>query len=194
MSLRNLQKHSNKLNIKTFEQYDYIIYTGQRVSGGVSILIRKDIPQNNININTQLQAIAVSVTLYKTVTICLLYIPPHDPINENELNNLIEQLPKPFIMMGDFNSHNIIWESKTTNRSFEKIINSDNSCLHNQNSQTHVNPSSASFSAIDLILSDPSIFTDYNWRVYKYPCSSDHYPIITENSTIKNSEPLIKPP
>ena len=98
--------------------------------------------------------------------------------------------------MGDFNSHNIIWGSKMTNKRgqiLEKIINSYNLCLHNQNSQTHLNPSSGSFSAIDLTLSDPSIFTDYNWRVYKDPFGSDHYPIIMENSTIKNSEPQIKP-
>ena len=68
----------------------------------LSILIRKYIPQNKININSHLQAIAVSATLHKTVTICSLYIPPHDHINENELNNLFEQLPKPFILMGDF--------------------------------------------------------------------------------------------
>ena len=162
------KKHSDKLNIKTFEQYDYMHNTGQRASGGVSILIRKDIPQNKISINTHLQAITVSATLHKTVTICSLYIPPHHPINENELNTLIQKLPKPFILMGDFNSHNIIWVSKTTNKRgqiLEKIINRNNLCLYNQNSQTHLNPSSGSFSAIDLTLSDPSIFTDYNWRV-----------------------------
>ena len=69
---------------KTFEQYDYIIDNELRASGGVSILIRKYIPQNKININTHLQAIAVLATLHKTVTICSLYIPPYDPINENE--------------------------------------------------------------------------------------------------------------
>ena len=51
----------------------------KRASGGVSILIRKDFPQNKININTHSQAIAVSATLYKTITICSQYIPPHDP-------------------------------------------------------------------------------------------------------------------
>ena len=81
------KKHSDRLNIKTFEQYDYIHDNAQRASGGVSILIRKDIPQNKISINTHLQAITVSATLHKTVNICSLYIPPHHPINENELNN-----------------------------------------------------------------------------------------------------------
>ena len=142
------QKRSDKLNLKTFEQYNYVNDTGQRASGGVLILIRKDIPQNKMNINTHLQATTVSASLHETITICSLYTLPLDPINENELNNLIEQLPKPFILMGDFNSHNIIWGSKMTNKRgqiLEKIINSNNLCLPNQNSQTHLNPSSGSF-------------------------------------------------
>ena len=41
---------------------------------------------------------------------------------------------------------------------------------------------------------DPSIFTDYNWRVYKDPCGSDHYLIIMENSTIKKFRTTNTPP
>ena len=65
--------------------------------------------------------------------------------------------------MGDFNSHNIIWGSRTTNKRgqiLENIINTNNLCPHNQKSQPHLNPSSGSFSAIDLTLSDPTILTD----------------------------------
>ena len=40
-----LKKHSDKQNIKTFEQYDYGDDTRQRASGGVSILIRKISPK-----------------------------------------------------------------------------------------------------------------------------------------------------
>ena len=76
--------------------YDYIHDTGLRALGGVSILIRKNIPQSKINICLQ----AVSATLHKAASICL-YIPSHDPINKKELNNL--KLPKPCILMGDFN-------------------------------------------------------------------------------------------
>ena len=70
----------------------------------------------------------------------------------------------------------------TRGQILEKLINCNDLCLHNQNSQTHLNPSSGSFSAIDLTLSEPSMFTDYNWRVYKDPCDSDH------------TEPQLKPP
>ena len=37
-------------------------------------------------------------------------------------------------------------------------------------SQTHLDPPLGAFSAIDLTFSDPSIFLDYNWRIYKGPC------------------------
>ena len=102
--------------MKNYEQYDYIHNSKQRALGEESILIRKNVPPSKIHINTCLQAIVVSATLHKTVSICSLYIPPHDPINKKELNNLIKQLSKPFILIGDFNSHNMIWESKTMNK------------------------------------------------------------------------------
>ena len=39
-----LKKSNDKTNMKNYEQYDYIHDTGLRASGGVSILIRKNIP------------------------------------------------------------------------------------------------------------------------------------------------------
>ena len=60
------RKSSYKLMIKNHEQCDYIHDTGLRTSGGISILIRKNVPQSKINIHTYLQAIVVSVTLHKT--------------------------------------------------------------------------------------------------------------------------------
>ena len=39
------KKSNDKTNMKNYEQYDYIHDTGLRASGGVSILIRKNIPK-----------------------------------------------------------------------------------------------------------------------------------------------------
>ena len=52
--------------MKNFE-HDYIHDTGVGALGGVSILIRKNVPQSKINTNTHLHEIAVSATLHKTV-------------------------------------------------------------------------------------------------------------------------------
>ena len=94
--------------------------------------------------------------------------------------------------MGDFNSHNILWGSKTTNKrgqTLEKIINNNNLCLHNRKAQTHLSSSSGTFSAIDLTLSDPATFIEYNWRVHEDSCGSDHFPIIIENTKPGKSDP-----
>ena len=101
-------------NLKTlnYEQYHYIHNTGHRANGGTSILVRNDIPQSQFPIKSKLQAVATKVMLHKTITICSVCIPPHEQINEIELKNLTKELTKPFILLGDFNSHSTLWGSR----------------------------------------------------------------------------------
>ena len=54
---------------------------------GMSILVRKDIPQQQISIDSKLQVIAVKTNLHKPVNIFSIYIPTHDPIHDkNKMN------------------------------------------------------------------------------------------------------------
>ena len=182
-----LQNNSN-LKTTNYEQYNYIHDAGSRANGGTSIFIRNNIPQSKLNIQTNLQAVAAQVTLHKTVTICSIYLPPHEPINNSELENLIKQLPSPFILLGDFNSHSTLWGSKQTNskgNKIEQMINNNNLCLLNQKKPTYINPANGTTSSIDLTMCDPSSFLDYTWTTYEDTCGSDHYPIIISynNST-----------
>ena len=85
-------KDKNQLNIKYFQSYNNLYKDGHRVSGSVSILVRKDIPPTD------------KTTRHKPVHICSIYIPLHDPINNRKLNKLIEQIPKPHILLGDLKS------------------------------------------------------------------------------------------
>ena len=63
--------------------------TRLRASGGVSILVRNNIPQSKINLNTKLQAIAVKATVHGEINVCSLYIPPDNAIDKSELNKLL---------------------------------------------------------------------------------------------------------
>ena len=109
---------------------------------------------------------------------CSLYIPLHDPINEKELN-ILQQQPTPYLLLGDFNRYYSISVLKTTNQpkkqNTENIISNNNLCLFNSKSQTHLDPSSATYAALDLTLSDPSIFLDFSRNVYGDTCRSDHF-------------------
>ena len=79
--------------------FNYICLDGQRASGGTSIMVKSSVPHSQFDLNTNLQAVAVNVTLSKKVTICSIYLPPSDTLSKNSLVNLIDQLPHPFMLV-----------------------------------------------------------------------------------------------
>ena len=79
--------------------YNHIYQSGDRASGGSSIVVNNCIPQSQIRLNTNIQAVAVKVTLHKTIHVCSIYLPPGDRFNIAELEHLIAQLP----------SHSLSW-------------------------------------------------------------------------------------
>ena len=127
-------KEKDTITIHNLTSYDYVNNNTDRASDGTSILIHNKIPQSRIQLDTNLQAAAASDTLQHTITIWSIYIPPHNQIIDTELDQLLQQLPGPFLLMGDFNSHNIVWGCKEINKKgkiLEKIINKNNLCLLN---------------------------------------------------------------
>ena len=84
--------------------------------------------------------------------------------DKNELKKLIDQLPRPLILLGDFNSHNTLWGCKDPNKKgkmLEKVINENDMCLLNNGAFTYVNPSNGNHSAIDLSICDPTAYMDF---------------------------------
>ena len=94
---------SNKINIKEYQKFNYIKDTDLQASRGTSILVRNDITQNQIDLKTDLQAIAVKAMLHRQINIGSVYIPPNKEINENKLQEIIRHFPVPFIILRDFN-------------------------------------------------------------------------------------------
>jgi len=60
---------------------------------------------------TSLQAVAVRVTCRKALTICSLYLPPSAEWSINDIADLLQQIPSPVLLLGDFNAHNPLWGS-----------------------------------------------------------------------------------
>ena len=90
-------KENGSTSFKYLSIYNKIFTEGQKAQAGVSIIVNNNIPHKHIPLDTSLQAVAVKLSLYSTVTLCSIYLPPHAPIEENKLNHLISQLPSPFI-------------------------------------------------------------------------------------------------
>ena len=74
-------------------------------------LINNKCPSSQIHLKTNIQAVAVSVTLHRTISICSIHIPPRSKLVEKDLDEIVNQLPTPFLLLGDFNGHNFIWGS-----------------------------------------------------------------------------------
>ena len=58
--------------------------------------------------NSPLQMIVVMVTLHNTITLCNLFIPPSNALHLRDLAHIEKQFPKPFVFVGEFNSHNYL--------------------------------------------------------------------------------------
>ena len=59
-------------------------------------------------------------------TLCSIYLPPQDIVREEDMRELLDQLPTPIILQGDLNAHNTVWGSeKTSTRG--KMIEKNNS-------------------------------------------------------------------
>jgi hypothetical protein len=78
-------------------------------------MVKKEIPAYQLPINTQLESVAVTIQLAKKLNICNVYIPPNKDFYLHDINNLLNQIPSPRLIIGDFNSHHISWNSLDTN-------------------------------------------------------------------------------
>ncbi|GFT03535.1 RNA-directed DNA polymerase from mobile element jockey [Trichonephila clavipes] len=132
---------------------------GPSVSGGVCIFTSLDVPSSALPLHTSLQAVAVRIHSTSLITVCCLYLPPNTAIHQHDLNNLINQLPTPFVILGDFNGHSTLWGSAKTNprgRQIEQdLYNSDHFPLilsHDSDPGGKTFPPTYSFSRADWAL------------------------------------------
>ncbi|GFT90554.1 putative RNA-directed DNA polymerase from transposon BS [Trichonephila clavipes] len=88
---------------------------GISVPGGVCIFTSLDVPSSALPLHTSLQAVAVRIHSTSLITVCCLYLPPNTVIHQHDLNNLVDQLPAPFVILGDFNGHSTLRGSAKTN-------------------------------------------------------------------------------
>ena len=175
---------------------NYIIYNspppaGDRAKGGAAIIAHKSLRHSLLRLNTPLQAVAATFILDKEITVCSLYLPPDLDFSYNDVRLLINQLPTPFLLLGDFNAHNPLWGGNTLDekgRIFEDIIDNHNITLLNNGAMTYHNIYSNTYSAIDLSICSSNLHVDYEWSVNEHPNGSDHFPIHIRSITNEPSE------
>ena len=121
-------KNTTTINIKNHYSYNYVKQYTDRPCSRSSIIIN-NIPRSEIRLNTNMQSVTISAALHKIIIVCSVYIPPNEEPKELEPNNLIDQLPRPFIIMRDFNSHNKVWRKLENRQKRAKSILLQNTLL-----------------------------------------------------------------
>ena len=163
-----------------YEIYNSAPPPGDIAHGGAAIIISKSIQHSKINLNSPFQAVAISAILGKRLTVCSIYLPGANGFTNNDLQNLMNQLPPPFLLLGDFNAHNPLWGGNDLDnygRIVEDILNGNDIVLLNNGSMTYHNIHTNSSSAIDLSICSSDIAVDFDWSVNTYLHGSDHHPI-----------------
>ena len=177
--------------------FDYSFYRsppliGVRAQGGTGIVVRKSINHRVVHLNSVLQASAIQIFTDKWVTICSLYLDPSlenrlqdvqgcpRQLELNDLQSLIDQLPQPFILMGDFNAKHNLWGESCCDRwglIIEQLLDLNDVTLMNDGSPTRHDVFHNTDSAIDLTICSSSLRLDYQWAVDQNDHGSDHWPI-----------------
>ena len=163
--------------------------------GGSLIYVRQDIPHVDLQLNTNLDAVAIQLDLNRKYTLCSLYLHPNEQIDYNDLDNLIRQLPRPFIILGDMNGRHLLWGDVISNTRgnllADFIENEDIGTILNSGEYTHYQIQTGSCSCIDLTICSSCCLADFDWRVLDDLHGSDHFPIVV---SLANDPPMQRSP
>jgi Endonuclease-reverse transcriptase len=109
------------------------IRTDGHPCGGVALLIGYNIPHTALTITSPLQVAAVSITSFRPITVCCIYLPAHSNWNDADLRSIIQQLS--LLFLGDLNAHNM-WGCTNTDvkgKYVENFLMENNFYLLNNN-------------------------------------------------------------
>ena len=147
------------------------------------MLYRRDTTFSPVRLNTALQAVAGRVFAHKAYTICSVYLPPNEDITIYDLEHLIRQLPRPFVLLGDMNARHYLWGDSTRNGRGDMIVQLTTDydlAVMNTGEPTHYHVQTGSLTMVDLTICTPDVLVDFTWEVSPTLRGSDHYPITVQ--------------
>ena len=179
-----------KLGEEQLSLRGYTLLKGNCPAGEAALLINQRVVHTELTLNSPLYAVAATITLDKTFTICSIYLTPGETISKLNLENLLDQLPRPFLLLGDFNPHSpVCGDSRRDGRGklIESVLQDNDLILLNSKSPTFVHSAYNSTSAIDLAVASPTIALDFQWPVHDDLCGSVHFPIFLTSHAANNT-------
>lgn len=179
----NEKKYIHKIDQSKYDWY-LKAWDVNNARNGIALAINKNIPHKEVTLKTDLQALACRTEDGNPITYTSIYIPPRKMTarqTRRKLQNLIKQLPKPFILMGDFNAHLTEWGSFKDDRwgrAILELINKNNLKILNNGSSTKISKNQTSMSAPDLTITSEDYINELTWETDIDSRGSDHFPIM----------------
>lgn len=148
--------------------------------GGVGLFLKNNINFSYVTVpsHNSFDIVAVRVNNF---TIVSIYIPSPTKSIISSVISIIKSLPKPLLVLGDFNCHHTVWGSELSNSTGSFLLDSLdnlNLCILNDGSPTRRTRPNESISAVDLSLCSPELVSLMSWCVLPSSHGSDHFPIL----------------
>lgn len=181
----------NDIKPFSFDLTSFNVYKCNRTSsagGGIAILIRNTLNYVAIddlaNTCTFVELCGVRITnTTKPLALLACYKPPnHRNLTAQEWETIMSNTSTSdhYVLMGDFNSHNVTWNCTHTDPDGEKLseaADENNLFLHNPDVFTHIDASTSRKSNLDLVFSTMSIAPYITTKVLPDTMGSDHFPV-----------------
>lgn len=172
------QQHTNIAGYKIYHRQRT---SGQRAAGGVITAVKLGIDSEEINLNTDLEAVAVKISHPLQTTILNVYLPPGRPVSTNDIYELLAQIPHPFLLVGDINAHHPLWGSNHVSprgKILEECINETGLFVLNSGDSTYVSHASGIESCIDIACCSSDLAGQLDFSTAEDTRGSDHIPVI----------------
>lgn len=156
--------------------------------GGVALLIKSSYSFTSLSFPSHNSDFSIVGAIVESICFISVYIPHPSSFILQELNGIISNLPKPFLILGDFNCQHQSWGSSVSNaygNELLDIIDYQNICVLNSGAPTRRTNPNEGLSAIDLSICTPNLAIKLQWSILPHTYGSDHFPIVIRHPDFK---------
>lgn len=151
--------------------------------GGCCTFIGERLVYRELQVRGESECVAVEVGWTGGVNIVVMnFYNPCKELSRELLEGIVETGREKVVWCGDFNAHNTLWGSETTNKNGEAVEDFlDNQALVclNDGTGTRINSSTGALTALDLTCVSSSIAGVCEWELLsESTVGSDHFPIV----------------
>ena len=186
VTLQEAYSSKHLFNDPLLNNYTWITKPAVIPKHTVCLGILKHIPFENVTLQTDLPAIAIQIKTPIEVTIVCIYLTPSDRLAPNlqlSLDNLLNQIAHPLMLVGDFNAQHKDWGCAITNSRGtllqDTFENNLTQVLYHK-APTRLSPDTGKLSSLDHCATSYPIVPHFSIQVMDDLHGSDHFPMIIQ--------------